>query len=424
MNSSAYLVVIFFVLVFILAISIFCIECNSKSMLLKIQVVKAVKHKSSTSSASPSSPRHHHHQRTSVRLPKEITPNPLSSIQPSITLGCINYNPSTKAIIVNCKSANLSYINNQLKNSSILDRGFPDGTWLLNANLVINNGSTFHINSTDSKWLKIISLRSPSSLFDINSIHVYGNLNIDSVKITSWDPTINNYVILTIGNDTIPRSYIRVEPGGTTNITNSEIAYLGSNKTSPGLGHGGVNYYGGNGSILRGNEFHDLYYGPFTSEIANMTIEKNKSYKNIDYGFDPHTRSHDIIIRNNIAYDNGEEGIICSLDCYNILIENNTTYHNQKSGLMFSRNTYNSIMRNNIAYNEVNGIHLSQSHNNQIYNNTISNSISGINVEPTSTENQVYDNTIMNTKVQPIISDNNSNILPSNNNRVYSNNIK
>ena len=113
MNSSAYLVVVFFVLVVILAISIFCIECNSKSMPLKIQLVKAVKHKSSTSSASasPSSPRHHH-QRTSVRLSKEITPNPLSSIQPSITLGCFNYNPSTKAIIVNCKSANLSYINN------------------------------------------------------------------------------------------------------------------------------------------------------------------------------------------------------------------------------------------------------------------------------------------------------------------------
>ena len=35
---------------------------------------------------------------------------------------------------------------------------------------------------------------------------------------------------------------------------------------------------------------------------------------------------------------------------------------------------YNSVARNNIVYNEAQGIFVSQSHNNQIYNNTISNS--------------------------------------------------
>ena len=65
---------------------------------------------------------------------------------------------------------------------------------------------------------------------------MHGSLKIDSVKITSWDPTTNYYAI-TNGSRTgsgvfilgAPRPYIVVENNatGTTDITNSEIAYLG-----------------------------------------------------------------------------------------------------------------------------------------------------------------------------------------------------
>ena len=92
--------------------------------------------------------------------------------------------------------------------------------------------------------------------------------------------------------------------------------------------------------ILRGNNIHDLWYGPYLSGVGNMIIEKNQSHHNLNYGFDPHTGSHDIIIRNNLAHDNGQEGIICSVNCSNILFDNNRTYHNEKSGIMLSRNTY------------------------------------------------------------------------------------
>jgi hypothetical protein len=67
-------------------------------------------------------------------------------------------------------------------------------------------------------------------------IDVHGSLKIDSVKITSWDPTTNYYTI-TNGSRTgsgvfifgAPRPSIVVENNatGTTDITNSEIAYLG-----------------------------------------------------------------------------------------------------------------------------------------------------------------------------------------------------
>jgi len=86
---------------------------------------------------------------------------------------------------------------------------------------------------------------------------------------------------------------------------------------------------------------------------------------------DPHTATHDMIIRNNIVYDNNGSGIICSLNCYNILIENNKVHDNAENGIDFSRNMTKSIARNNIVYNEPSGVFVSQSHNNQIFNNTI-----------------------------------------------------
>ena len=312
--------------------------------------------------------------------------------------------------MISCSSASLTDINNKLHDNNVLAKQFMGSTsWLLNANLIIDKGSKFHINSTDTKWLKIISSssagihnnrRGASGSSNVNSIHVFGSLNIDSVKITSWNPLTNSYVTITTSDATIPRAYLRVEPGatGTTNIVNSEIAYLGFDTSFVGLGAGGLNYYAGDGSILRGNNIHNLWYGPYISGVSNMVIEKNQSHHNLNYGFDPHTGSNNIIIRNNVAHDNGQEGIICSVNCFNILFDSNRTYHNEKSGIMLSKNTYNSIARNNIIYNEINGIHISLSHNNQIYNNTISNSVNGIDATPGASNNNVHDNVIMNSK--------------------------
>ena len=84
-----------------------------------------------------------------------------SSSQPnsnSPPAGCINYNPSTKTITVSCSSARLTDIDNTLHDSNILSKQYPaDGVWYLNSNLVIAKGATFHIDSTDTKWLKISS---------------------------------------------------------------------------------------------------------------------------------------------------------------------------------------------------------------------------------------------------------------------------
>lgn len=105
---------------------------------------------------------------------------------------CISYNPSTRTITVSCTSARLSDVFNEVHDNSILAKQLPLGTWFLSANLVIAKGATFHIDSTDTKWLKISSKITHSAgvikLAPAYWIDVHGSLKIDSVKITSWDP--------------------------------------------------------------------------------------------------------------------------------------------------------------------------------------------------------------------------------------------
>jgi poly(beta-D-mannuronate) C5 epimerase len=331
---------------------------------------------------------------------------------------CINYTPSTRTITVSCSSARLTDIDNKLHDSSILAKqSTAAGEWFLNANLVIAKGATFHIDSTDTKWLKISSKITGSGagvtkIAPAYWIDVHGSLKINSVKITSWDPTTNYYAI-TNGSRTgsgvfilgTPRPSIVVENNatGTTDIINSEIAYLGYEQGKHKGGSGLSYYYGGDGSIIRNNDIHHVYFGLYTFGVGHMIIENNIIRNSGHYGLDPHTGTHDMIIRNNIVYDNNGSGIICSLNCYNILIENNKVHDNAENGIDFSRNMYNSIARNNLVYNEIQGIFVSQSHNNQVYNNTISNSGDGIYVNSGSTNNKIYDNTIMNSKSHAIL---------------------
>ena len=93
-----------------------------------------------------------------------------------------------------------------------------------------------NVDSTDTKWLKINSKAASDSSSKSGSgsshsrssnayiVDVIGSLKINSVKITSWDPTTNNYAIANGSRhgDTKhagdPRPYIKVEKevSGTT----------------------------------------------------------------------------------------------------------------------------------------------------------------------------------------------------------------
>jgi len=335
------------------------------------------------------------------------------SISSPTTSSCITYKAIVRMISVNCGSATLTDIYNQFHDNNILSKQSPDGVWFLNANLVIAKGATFNIDSSDTKWVKISTGGVGIGSNTPYSIDVHGSLKIDSVKITSWDPTTNYYAITngtrnnTGGSKDVilpgaPRPFITVEKDstGTTDITNSEIAYLGYEKGSlSGVGTSGLNFYGGDGSVLSNDNIHDLYFGFYSSGVGGMVIEKSQIHHNAIYGLDPHTGTHNMIIRDNVVHDNGQFGIICSLNCNNVTIENNHVYHdgdkNTGAGIMFSRNMFNSIALNNDIHDESVGISISSSHENLIYNNTVSNSGDGIDIK-NSTNNRIHDNTVIN----------------------------
>jgi poly(beta-D-mannuronate) C5 epimerase len=319
----------------------------------------------------------------------------VSSILPVFSLhiadaSCITYEPDDKEIRITCKSAHLHDIYKQLNDESVLGKQSNKGVWLLNGNIAVANGATLQIDPSDTTWLKI-----NSDGIHAYGIKIFGSLKIDSVKITSWNSAINSYALIDTEAKT-PRPFITIERNatGNANITNSEIAYLGYNEAY----RKGINYYSGNGSVLRGNNIHHLYFGAYLYKLENILIENNDLHHNVHYGIDPHTAAHNMIIRNNTVHDNGGQGIICSLDCYNIIIENNQLYNNTSAGIMFSRNMQNSIARQNNLYNEVLSIFVSASHNNKIYNNTVSNSRAGIYLRSGSHDNSIYNNTIVNPK--------------------------
>jgi len=241
-----------------------------------------------------------------------------------------------------------------------------------------------------------------------NGIHVHGSLKIDSVKITSWDPQKNDVIEFDFGKrlgeehtksdyDTAePRAFIRVskDATGTTNITNSEIAYLGYSCSRCA----GLSYYGGEGSIIKNNNIHHLLKGFYSKNAGHITIDNNSFHNNYLYGIDPHTGSHDFTISNNLVYNNNASGIICSKDCYNLLIEGNEVYNNSGAarGIAFSINTTKSVARNNYVYDQPRCISFNrESNHNEVYNNTVSGCRTGIYLSGTF-NNSIHHNHIIN----------------------------
>lgn len=311
---------------------------------------------------------------------------------------CVDYDNASRAIIVSC-NLSLSDINNAIDNDKVL-RNEPDeeGVWFLNSSLIIRKGSTLTISAEDGvKWLKIssgvnLSSQSPGeNTYDgPHRIRIFGSLNMDGTKITSWDHVTKNYTAQS-RDGSILRPYIVVEPRADLSLlTNSEIAFLGYNSA----GKQGLSLYGGDGTILAGNRIHDLWFGFFSDNVGNIMIENNTIFHNSKYGLSPRAAS-DIAIENNRIIDN-TVGLMCSQGCHKLLIQKNEFHDNKEAGLVFSRNVSDSIARyNNVSDSDI-GIAASESYANDISGNTLSDNRFGLHLKGGSTLNIINNNTIAN----------------------------
>ena len=301
---------------------------------------------------------------------------------------CVSYDSAKSTIIITC-DASFTDVRHQLVGSSVL---IPEGSgsYILNAKIVVNDGATFSMSSSELKWLKISGQ---------NSITVYGKLMIDGIKITSWSTTSNSVIEENTGG-TIPRAWILLYGSEGGHIRNSEIAHLGYETST--TGRGGLELQGSSHDFeISNSEFHNMWFAFYSNSAYNVRIDSNDYHDNLLYALDPHTGTHGMQITNNQVHDNKGFGIICSLNCYDILIEGNNVYGNGNAGIMLSRNTYNSEVSNNNVHDHPSnyGIFVSQSPNNQIHDNTLTNNMYGIYVkEATSTGNVIEHNTVNSTK--------------------------
>ena len=317
---------------------------------------------------------------------------------------CINYDQSENTIIISCDSSFRDAVNT-VNDRAILEQLGDGGEYLLKASLQVDDDTTFSISPNDITWLKIT---------DTNGIIVYGRIQIDGVKITSWDIEANSPVPQT-NTGSIPRAFINLRESEGGFVHDSEIEYLGYQE----FGRRGFDLFGDGPSHdleIRGSKFHDMWFAFYSRGAYNITVDGNEYYNNIKYALDPHSGTHDMNITNNYLHHN-PIGAICSDKCSNILIEGNRAEHNTKAGIFFSRNMHDSIARNNYIYNTSTGIIVSESPNNEIYSNTIEGATSaGIRLsnppnpdDGFTEDNHVYNNTISNSEdgIREIRSDDN-----------------
>ncbi|MBC8075448.1 MAG: right-handed parallel beta-helix repeat-containing protein [Chloroflexales bacterium] len=253
-----------------------------------------------------------------------------------------------------------------------------------------------------------------------------GNIVIEDTKITAWDTTQNTLDT----NYQDGRAFVLAKYNAEMLIINSDMSYLGypdgeaygvswrdvDSTTSPTkCGPIGSKCLRVTGGAINSTFSHN-YYGIYTFQAHNMTFVSNQLFSNIQYGFDPHDFTNDVLVENNSAYDNGSHGFIISRGCTNFIFRNNRSYSNkvkpgsknpsahgfmldpgapeEKSGVPQVPSTDNLFEFNEAYDNDGYGMRIYGSNNNVLRNNLFERNRTGVTIEAGSTGNTLDGNVI------------------------------
>jgi parallel beta-helix repeat protein len=314
-------------------------------------------------------------------------------------------------------------------------------TWLLSADLVVQQGSKLVLKGAKAGGqvdnLRIRSLASNKAT-EVQQITAgYGTIEIDSVKITSWDtatnaPDTDHNLPDTAAATDRGRAFIRAlstlaPDGKTAQVSRMTIR----NSTISRLGYYGAEAYGVSykargcdrdhvaickkltvGGEQTNSIFDRNYMGTYTWGAKGIKFKGNTYSNNISYGLDPHDVSTSLTIdRNRFTY-NGNHGLICSQLCDKLTITNNTSDHNgvrptdavgdgdeaerQVHGIMLHRGVTNSKITGNTVTDQTTGagIAIFDSSKNSVSKNTLKNNLYGIRLSVGAANNTFKDNTV------------------------------
>ncbi len=294
--------------------------------------------------------------------------------------------------------------------------------WLLRANLQVSDGGTLVLHGAaaggDVDQLRLQSVNSAGAGCGcvIALTADWGNLDINSAKITSWDTAVGAPDLDYALNG---RAYIEVRSSLSTNgviphdsrmdITNSEICYLGSQNSgayglvwrilpatatnlAPGSAYTIFDRVSVFGNIV-GSRIHDNYLGVYTYGARTMRWLTNEVYNNAQDGFKLDISSI-LLLQGNKIHNNGNYGIVASKQCDYLALRGNTCSSNAQNGIFLQRNSNHGLIEGNQCFgNGDSGIALAASFQTIVRSNLLlRNAYAGLRVDLGSADNLVLNN--------------------------------
>jgi parallel beta-helix repeat protein len=208
---------------------------------------------------------------------------------------------------------------------------------------------------------KLIRLHDDPNVF-IGSINA--DVEIDGIRITS----VTRDGSSPDRDQSRGRPFLLFTDGGRADINNSEISFLGSDRS----GGYGLSWRGRISGALIHDKIHDNFLGIYTSNTVGMTLQYNDVYKNGVYGIEAHRGSRKLQITDNLVFENGSHGIILSLGCVDSRIANNWVHHNGGSGIVLDENSdRNTVSVNAVEDNKGDGVVITGSADNAVTSNGV-----------------------------------------------------
>lgn len=283
--------------------------------------------------------------------------------------------------------------------------------WLLGANLVLENGATLVLDGGtggDVAELRLLSNNTYAADAFVELRAQWGNLLIQSTKITSWDEDAGGP---DTEYDTFGRAFVRVvsylDADGSTpresrmDVIDSDIGYLGHYaaesyglvwKVRDTTGPEVFDVVDVLGDLVNSTVHHN-YFGMYSYGAYGMNITGNEVHSNVMYGIDPHDDSDALVVTDNYIHDNGNHGFICSKRCDGLTIRDNVSSNNAQTGYMLHRAVENTLMVNNLAENNGDaGFAIMDAHENVLANNIARGNKYGVRLSVGASGNIIRDN--------------------------------